>query len=220
EIVRLLLKREPDIVGKDEDWGQMLWEAVRGGHEDMVQYLLDQGAIIDATPKKGEAALGYAAELGKESITRLLLDRGAKPNPPGHSYDIDTGYSGAALFRAAGNGHESIVRLLLDRGALIDGKGYIGMSPLQLAASRGHLAIVRLLLDRGANVNATSSTGSTALMDAAFNGRPEIVRLLLDHGADADMKTKSTAMSYAKEKHHDDVVRVLKSYRSGLRKLW
>lgn len=223
EIVRLLLKRGPELVQKDEDSGRMLWEAVRGGHEDMVQYLLDQGFNVDAAPRKLETALGHAAELGNESIARLLLDRGAKPNPPGDSRDVDTAYGGAALFRAAKNGHKSIVRLLLDRGALIDGKGHFGLSPLQIAAGCGHLAVVRLLLDRGANVNATSVTGTTALMDAAFNGRTEIVRLLLERGADADMKTviwKDTAMRLAKQKNHDEVVKILKSYRTGLRKLW
>jgi ankyrin repeat protein len=223
EIVRILLKRGPDFARNDEDYGMMLREAIRGGHDDIVQYLLEQEACIDAIPGQGETALGYAAELGKESITRLLLDRGAEARQMRRSNDVNSDNGDPALFRAAENGHESIVKLLLDRGALIDLKGRLGKTPLGIAASRAHLTVVRLLLDRGANVDAIDLEGATSLMSAAWRGRAEMTRLLLDRGADATLKTikkKDTAMTLAKHRSHEDVVKILKSYRTGLHKLW
>lgn len=80
------------------------------------------------------------------------------------------------------------------------------------AVRKGDLPAVTALLDQGADVNAKFRYGTTALFKAAERGNIEIVKLLLARGADVTVKDTfygATAMSWALESNHVDVVTAL-----------
>lgn len=80
------------------------------------------------------------------------------------------------------------------------------------AVRKGDVAAVTALLDKGADVNAKFRYGTTALFKAAERGNAEIAKVLLDHGADVDVKDTfyhASAMSWALDNNHYDVVRLL-----------
>ena len=80
------------------------------------------------------------------------------------------------------------------------------------AVRKGDSASVTALLDKGVDVNTKFRYGTTALFKAAERGNLEIVKILLAHGADVQVKDtfyKATAMTWALQNNHIDVVNVL-----------
>lgn len=80
------------------------------------------------------------------------------------------------------------------------------------AVRKGDVAAVTAALDKGADVNAKFRYGTTALFKAAERGNAEVTKVLLDHGADVNVKDtfyRATAMSWALQNDHFDVVRLL-----------
>lgn len=80
------------------------------------------------------------------------------------------------------------------------------------AVRKGDAAAVTAVLDRGADVNAKFRYGTTALFKAAERGNAEVTKVLLDRGADVNVKDtfyRATAMSWALQNDHLDVVRML-----------
>ncbi|PCG94110.1 Hypothetical protein PENO1_080240 [Penicillium occitanis (nom. inval.)] len=144
-----------------------LQAAAEGGHESIVQLLIDKG--------------------GKWTQTRtLLLDKGAKVDEePPNSYGMTT------LQAAAWGDHATVIQLLLDNGAKVDANPskMSGVSALQAVAQGGHESIVQLLLENKADVNFTSNSGVSALQEAAGGGGYEsIVNLLLEKKAKVDVE--------------------------------
>ncbi|CEN59972.1 Putative Ankyrin repeat domain containing protein [Aspergillus calidoustus] len=81
--------------------------ASSGGHQEIVQLLLDKGADVNV---QGGNALQAASARGYQEIVQLLLDKGADVNAQGGEY-------GNALQAASEGRHEKIVKLLKKRGA-------------------------------------------------------------------------------------------------------
>lgn len=117
---------------------------------------------------------------------------------------------------AAFNGHTAVVRFLEEKGAEVDTRDINGRTALMYASSGPYLDTVALLLSKGSDVNVQGTLeGFTALMTAAAEGQVEIVRHLLDHGADRNLEDKDgdTALSFARQFGHVDVVELLESER-------
>jgi ankyrin repeat protein len=187
--------------------------AAEHGHEAIVQLLLSEGAVLDATTSSNETALHLAAENGHEATVLVLLDRGATIEAKTQS-GSQTAIT--ALHLAAWNGHQAIVRLLLDRGAAIeettDSEAGHRYTALHLAAQNGHEATVWVLLEQGALIETRTHRGNyTALHLAASNGHPAIVQILLNAGAVLDVTTSSnkTALHLAAENGHEAALLVL-----------
>ena len=80
------------------------------------------------------------------------------------------------------------------------------------AVRAGDAARVTALLDKGADVNAKFRYGTTALFKAADRGHLEVAKVLLDRGVDVKVKDTfygSTALSWALQNNHPDVVRAI-----------
>ncbi|KAK1918627.1 hypothetical protein CFE70_001353 [Pyrenophora teres f. teres 0-1] len=116
--------------------------------------------------------LYYAALLGLSTVTKLLLDQGAKVNAQGGEY-------GNALQAASEGGHEQVVKTLLNKGAEVNAQGGRYGNALQAASFRGHEAVVKLLLNRDADVNAQGGDYGNALHAAAYGGHEQLLELLI-----------------------------------------
>ena len=139
----------PTIGRYGRDYGTTLHAASLGGHEKIVQMLLDKGVDVNAQGGRYGHALQAASVRGHDQVVRMLLDKGADVNAQGGEY-------GSALPAASAGGHEAVVRLLLYKGADVNaGLGHFG-SALQAASAGDHQIVIRLLIDRGALVNSLS----------------------------------------------------------------
>ena len=81
------------------------------------------------------------------------------------------------------------------------------------AAYGGYDDEIEFLLKRGADPNATSARlWLTPLMVAAYKGHESTVRLLLENGGDPNANIDGeTALSFAKQKRHSQIIEMLRA---------
>lgn len=160
---------------------------------------------LQLTPDE-EALLGASFQGNQGEVERLVSK--------GVAVDTVDSEQHTPLMFAAFNGHTEVVEFLLERGAELGAKDANGRTALMYASSGPFAETVSFLLDQGAEVNLQgTSEGFTALMTAAAEGQLEVVRLLLDRGADRTIKDTDgdTALSFARQNGHTDVVELLES---------
>ncbi len=206
-----LFRKGVDVNAPDEKGRPALCIAADRGDLEMIQFLLDEGADIEAK-YDGFTALMLATRKGSADIVKLLLERGADPNEPGLA-------SSRALHFAlgTGTGTEEIVELLLSHGAEVDCRDSMDVTPLLDAASRGYDGIIPLLLARGADMNARTQGGRTPLMLAASNGHEETCALLVSKGGDVNAKDDQgmTALSLAYKYGHNKAAKTLRDGKAA-----
>ncbi len=176
--VKALVEKDPACVkAKDGNGRTPLHLAAQGRHLEVLRYLVDKGADLDALDKNGIAPLHILARSGQTEAVRLMIDKGA-------DIDIKDPVKLTPLNMAAESGLEAMVELLIEKGADIENKHAYGRTPLVGAArERGNINVIRMLLDAGADVNSSDKWGATALDLAAWRGFEEVVNLLLERGA-------------------------------------
>jgi ankyrin repeat protein len=186
-------------------WTALMFAAWKG-HREQVVMLLDAGADPNvgsgAVPSQFETVGGHppsnalreAISSGHLSIARLLIDRGAKPDPE-------------AVARAGGKGDLVLLEDLAKRGVdwnLPSGNAFHATA-LCSAASAGNHRNAAWLLRHGADPNVIA-VEQTALKEAGYHDHPELVRLLLENGADPNLafdRGRQTALFSAVTKHTD-----------------
>lgn len=74
-------------------------------------------------------------------------------------------------------------------------------------------ALIKYAESNRGSLDTKDSEGITALMEAAARGDAELINCLLKHGADSWLQDNSgrTALSYATQNRHDEVVKVLRA---------
>lgn len=131
-LVQSLLAQDPTLINfgttaPQEGWSP-LWAAAFWRRGEIVDYLLAQGAAVNATTRHGETPL-HGAVWGEEpAIVEQLLQNGAQVNAQAAS-------GMTALHRAAWQRATVMVALLLAHGADPHMEDSHGLSPLQLATA-------------------------------------------------------------------------------------
>lgn len=161
-----------------------LWFAVKHGHPEIAELLIDKGAPVNIHDHEGITPLMVAAEKGYAAAVRKMIKKRAR---------VDAADMGGitALMEAVRNNHEEVAQLLLDAGANINSVTKGGFAPLRLAVTRHHVALARLLIARGANVGDCSKPAFDCSLlaeaIAEYVSMPSrglgMVQLLLDSGA-------------------------------------
>ncbi|MDD1677958.1 MAG: ankyrin repeat domain-containing protein, partial [Methanomicrobiales archaeon] len=236
EIVRLLLDLGADV---DErvmlheleeptvSWGTPLWHAALAGQRDIAELLLDRGADPNANVYASGWPLRNAWGHRDDSVKRLLLQRGAKPQPymVAEAHDVaearrlleaDTSEDLARelVWSAADHGCPAIVEMALARLAWPSQDPawhWVLIQPIRGAGdnrseNEGHFACMAALLRHGIDPN-VSRFGQTALHFAAARhgrlsdaDRARFAAMLLDHGARLDLRDdllQSTPLGWA-----------------------
>jgi ankyrin repeat protein len=236
EIVGLLLDLGADVDERlmleeleepTPSWGTPLWYAALAGHRDIVELLLDRGADPNANVYASGWPLRNAWDHKDDSVKRLLLARGAKPQPYmiAEAHDVDEArrlletdtseeLAKELAWSAADHGCPAIVGLALK---LLDWPGddprwhWILIQPIRGVGTNhpdheDHFKCMGVLLEHGIDTN-ISRFGQTALhFTAARQGelsgaeRARFAAMLLDHGARLDLRDdllKSTPLGWA-----------------------
>lgn len=220
--VRELLERHPQFLhGADERGNEPIHWAVMTRQTELIDYLLDRGADINAQRPDGVRPLlltngdyhyrGWrdlpsGAIQRHEVLMGYLLARGA-------NYDI----SAATKLGDA----ERVRELLQQDPSLVNqlpAYSYYTGTPLRNAAGAGHIEVVKLLLERGADPNLREpgiAPWGGALHAAISGGHYGIVKLLLQHGANPNQAVESSGncLSMARwKKAPQEIIDLILSY--------
>ena len=222
ETARLLLERGADINSQNKEGLTPLQQASRDtrrgylGIVDIVRFLLDHGANVDARDNCGNTALHFAVSEGLLETAHLLLKQGADVNSQNNV--------GLTPLQRASQGELLIepVRLLdHEPGADVDfqsDQGLTRLRPGMLRMGEEYLDIIRLLLDNGANWNSRDNHGNTALHFAASKGHLETARILLKRSVEVDSQNYqgSTPLLVASEHGTPDLVQLFLNYKADV----
>jgi uncharacterized protein len=176
DTVMTLLANGADPRAADTEGRTPLHFAALVAEPDVAALLLDAGAPIDALNRDGHSPLGVACAAGNWRLARFLLERKARPEPPGGQP--------ALLAAAGGEDDPAGVQLLLRFKARIDAPGRLGRTALLSAALAGNTAIVEALLAAGADPRKADEHGISPLLEAARAGANGVLALLADAGVD------------------------------------
>ncbi|XP_062953567.1 protein TANC1 isoform X2 [Cynocephalus volans] len=170
-------EHEIEVNGTDTLWGETALTAAAGrGKLEVCELLLERGAAVSRTNRRGVPPLFCAARQGHWQIVRLLLERGCDVN-------LSDKQGRTPLMVAACEGHLSTVEFLLSKGATLSSLDKEGLSALSWACLKGHRAVVQYLIEEGAEIDQTDKNGRTPLDLAAFYGDAETVLYLVEKGA-------------------------------------
>ncbi|XP_048201350.1 protein TANC1 isoform X4 [Perognathus longimembris pacificus] len=176
-LLRMEEEHEIEVNGTDTLWGETALTAAAGrGKLDVCELLLERGAVVSRSNRRGVPPLFCAARQGHWQIVRLLLERGCDVN-------LSDKQGRTPLMVAACEGHLSTVEFLLSKGASLSSLDKEGLSALSWACLKGHKAVVQHLIEEGAEIDQTDKNGRTPLDLAAFYGDAETVLYLVDKGA-------------------------------------
>lgn len=217
ELVKLLVERGADISKPVQglSGSTRLHVAVAHNQEDVVRFLLANGADANVQDCGSLTPLHAASSSKNTTIIELLLGHGADA-------DLKDDQGKTTLQRAAGVGNEAVVRLLLAHqglesesekllretrfhSALYSGdedtvlsmleegddiyvEGVRTETPLHWAVQNGRPQVIPVLLQKGADIDALDNRDQTPLARACVFGYVDMVYLLLDHGADIHLE--------------------------------
>jgi hypothetical protein len=133
----------------------LLMAAARQGKSSMVEYLLDQGAPLDACDHDGKTALAIALDEHQSTVAEILLERGADIHIRDHK-----GYT-MIHFAAFWFHNMKVMRsILYEVGmGMIDTPALDGFTPLDISRA-GWSDVAELLLGAGADPLVTRNPSS------------------------------------------------------------
>jgi ankyrin repeat protein len=202
--LRRLLDRDPQLSRAQYWYTQPMHFAVRSGHLDAVQMLLDAGADPEWNGYNEFSLIEMARDRGHENVVRLLEEvrQRMRRVTPGDEHPIH---------QAAQSDDVARVREMLDADpSLLERGDRTGGSPLHCAVIGSARRVLEVLLDRGADIHAVHSTSrgggggwwttTVQAIDLAIwgwnnlapaRGDLETARLLVARGAEHDLTVAS-----------------------------
>ncbi|KAL7950547.1 ankyrin repeat-containing domain protein [Trichoderma barbatum] len=192
ELMQLRLECGTDINLVDISGETILTAAVMVRHNEMVRFLIDNGADLEKRNIRGQTAVILAAIQNPEAL-RILIKKGANLA----AVDND-GLS--ALHFAAYWGSVDSARILLKNGAnreLVNKTGSTplllledGETPLSAAIRGGHVKVVGLLLQNGSDPTVVLKSGLTPTIIASSSEQIQILDILLSYGANISISSQ------------------------------
>ena len=165
--------------------GPPLFVAAANGNLDILSYLFEQGANVNA----------YASSSSRLSLF-ILLSRTCTP-----------------LIVALTNGHIDAFTFLIDKGADVNLQDHLGYTALHRAVESKNFGAVGclVLLNKGADVNLQDHQGYTALHYAVKRKNFDTVSCLVHNGADVNLFTsyKHTPLMLACKSHNMEAINFL-----------
>ena len=162
ELRRLVLKCGVHVDAEDRYSMTLLQVASRHGHLNIVHFLIENNATVNATELDDRAALHFAVIRGHTSIVRFLLEHGADVN-------LRKRLGLTPLHVLAQTSHTDLIEALLEHGADMEAPDDNFNTPLDWAITFGSGVMVQALLERGAILRDRDSDGKRP-MERAVKG--------------------------------------------------
>ncbi len=153
--------------------------AVILGEQYIAEYVINQGAAVDAKDSSGATALHEAVRQGHVDIVYKLLSAGADVNTQ------DSMGKTPLLIITPENTQGEIYEALLSNGANINATDSFGDTALHIASlTESKIEILEYLVTRGADINERNKQGVTPLAQAVEKRLAEHIEYYAEQGAD------------------------------------
>jgi ankyrin repeat protein len=188
--VKTLISNKKELIHMKSEKGQTpLHLAVQNGSQEIINFLISQGADINAKDSEGNTPLITALALRKADTAKFLLAKGADVR-------IKNAEDEPAIIVAIMHGMNELIAPILDSGQDVNERFRGNFTALLMATFTGNKEVVKLFLDRGANVNAAAQEAGmtvTPMYAAIFLGHKDLVDLFLSRGGvDKNFREKKT----------------------------
>jgi ankyrin repeat protein len=189
QVAELLYRHSGDVEVRG-NWvvATSLHMASATGLVDVVEWLLNHGADINAEANDRWTALHYAACHSRLKAVRMLLERGADVNPRNAQGEVPL-HLATIPYITGRDSDLDIMQLLLDSGADANARDNAGSTPLHHSSYKnpfqGTVEGSHLLLKHGAHIYSKDDEGRTPLQLALAHGRDEMARFLSEHASGA-----------------------------------
>lgn len=202
DIVKILLPYS-DINEKIDDGATALALAAEIGNNDIVTYLLENGANVNDVKNNGMTPLIMASIFGHKDVITTLIKNNA-------IIDYKDSIGNTALMNAAYKCHEDCFDELIKFGANINERNISNDSVLLFAVAGGNASIVSKLLELNVNINTTNNDNITALYYACSHGFTDVVIELLKYNPDLNIVSfDNTVFCVAAINGHTDILELL-----------
>lgn len=169
-------------------YGTPLMEAAKNSNTEIMQTLIDHGALITSE------AMNIAAEYGQPQAVSFLLSKGV---PCTNEALIKS----SAVSNLASRGYSEVFKILVACGADVNVKYRSFETPVMRAAKSGRLDAVSTLVELGANLTSVSNTSiETALTYATQStndGISKVIKYLIKQGTYNDKQLSDAIASAA-----------------------
>lgn len=230
--LKMRVARDPALVQETtSSGGTPLHCAARGGQAEVIDYLVAQGAKVEARDEHDRTPLHWAADDGEAMAVKRLIAHGADVNArdddgntPLHRAAHVRRWVGEPIPLEREAQRFNTVKLLVAAGAEVNPRNdavddYEDETPLHLAAESNLPRVIEYLVEQETEIEARDFDGKTPLIRAADNihGSYEALKTLVRLGADPKARTKSSlsrrpsfnALSRAAVWGHLDIVKFL-----------
>jgi ankyrin repeat protein len=169
---QLISDPRSDLNARDKRGSTPLHEAVRAGHCETIQLLLERGASVNARDLAGKTPLEIALNnLNQPAIETLLKHK---------DVEVVDQKGDPLLFLAIKLGHEAIAeKFLLRAPQYIEARNELELTPLLMATWGGRAEIVRILLQHQADFRAVTSDERNTILHLAAGSRHDETFLLV-----------------------------------------
>ncbi|GFN91335.1 ankyrin repeat and protein kinase domain-containing protein 1-like [Plakobranchus ocellatus] len=180
ETLQVLASHGADINQPDHLQRTAMHFVALRGHDHMVKWMVEHGALADGVESDGYSPLHTASCLDYELVCRHLVTLGGA--------DVNRkskdGWSPLHMAVSFGNLHSA--KVLLSFGAGPGEKTLEGETALHMACAKDYNDLVQILLDYGALIECTNNQGETPLHNAIYYGHRNIVHKLIMAGANVN----------------------------------
>ncbi|XP_067661852.1 ankyrin repeat and protein kinase domain-containing protein 1-like [Haliotis asinina] len=207
DVVEMLIDKEADVSLVDETGDNVLHCACRGGHAEVVKYILskkmvDINSLVHGKKTPTMVAIERQLDVVKYILSLNSVDincKGRKKRTPvivaaeqGHTEVVKLLVKHAAnlllrdengdniLHRACYAGQLDVVKYILSLKSMdINSRGWRKRTPVIVAAEQGHTEVVKLLVKHAANLLLRDENGDDILHCACYPGRVDVVKYVL-----------------------------------------
>lgn len=207
ETVKKLVSADSKLIDAPDREGKTpLHYAAAKGHLNVVEWLVKNGANVNARNSSGITPLYLAKGFGKKDVAQFLEQHGAaadiiKPQRQTTKTTITGSQQPSTVITPIRSSvipiieavkttnTEQIMAILKVAPDSVNARNPSQFTPLHFAAELGSLEVAKLLIENGADVNVKGENGSTPLHQAVLKHNTNIVAFLISKKADVNAQT-------------------------------